>query len=544
MSNAINNKVPSLSIQASSCVLNHLEESIHGKEGNRDLLLWGIERKEACKAGLMWFWENWLLHPDQHPYLKLTMEKIQDLVIKEALFQKFQCTCAIFDPLKVDPRNAISLIKKSFVEACLSDGTTPDTLLQENGVQLFQKLAGAFGLQSLSTDFNVYKPFCDEQDEALKLIWSDPISGIAAKLGVHAPQLKTASQIREWMADPKNMQVLSRITTLTFIDCELKVIPLEILSLPNLIRLCLINCEIKVIPKEIATSQLTELNLNDNQIKMIPEELAKSQLTELYLSYNQIKMIPEELAKSQLTELYLSYNQIKMIPEELAKSQLKTLYLCYNQIKMIPKELAKSQLTELNLSYNQIKVIPEELAKSQLKLFFLHNNPLLFISYDRLCSSDDIFIKNANFNSYNCLSDFSKLLKTCSSEILDIEAIKAAFARLKYSDQCLIFEMVYLEACRNGVGIASWDLQWGEHHVFDDMDRFCMALRRAVVIKFNRLSSEQKNRVYAESYNLTYGAGWRELYAQLDALGQFKAEIDAVEGCIPRLIDAMELAGF
>jgi Leucine-rich repeat (LRR) protein len=301
MSNPINNKVPSLSAQASSCVLNHLEESIPGK-GDQDLDLWGMEREEACKAGLMQVWEGLLSHPDQHSYLKLTMEKIQDLVIKGTLFEKFKCACVIFGPLEVDSRNAIPLIQKSLVEACISDKTISEVLLRENVVQAFRKLANAFGLASISTDFNVYKSRCDEQeaqDKALELVWSHSPGGIAGTLGIDAPRLTTASEIRAWMADPKNAQVLEQITQISFVGCYLKVIPVEILTLPGLTKLCLVRCGIRVIPEELAISQLKHLDLRWNVVKVIPEAFTKSQLEHLNLSGNQIRVLPEAFKKSQ-----------------------------------------------------------------------------------------------------------------------------------------------------------------------------------------------------------------------------------------------------
>jgi Leucine-rich repeat (LRR) protein len=389
MSNPINNKapvheIPSLSIQASSCVLKHLEKSIQGK-GNQ-ALLWGMEREEACKAGLIQVWENLLVHPDQHPYLKLTMEKVQDLVIREALLKKFQCTYAIFgtlkvDPRNIDPRNTISLIQKLFVEACISDETIPGAVLPANGVQLFQKLANTFGLQSASTglqsastglqsastDFSVYKPWCDEQDKALELIWSKPIGGIAVRLHFHGPGLTTASKIRAWMADPKHAQVLSQIKQLRLGNFSLKAIPIEILTLPKLDWLSLAECDIKVIPEELVTSKLKTLDLSHNQIKVIPEALAiTSRLVALDLSYNQIKVIPEALAISNLTSLDLSYNQIKVIPEALATSKLLTNFnLCNNQVEVVPEAFATSQLTMFLLAGNQIKVLPKGFRESK-----------------------------------------------------------------------------------------------------------------------------------------------------------------------------------
>ena len=73
------------------------------------------------------------------------------------------------------------------------------------------------------------------------------------------------------------------------------------------------------------------------------------------------------------------------------------------------------------------------------------------------------------------------------------EIIKSAFEQLSRQDQCLIFEMVYIES-----GITSDDCQWGEHHAFDDMNVFCRAIRKAVSIKFDRLSVDDKNKVFGE----------------------------------------------
>ncbi|OYD92871.1 Ras family protein [Nostoc sp. 'Peltigera membranacea cyanobiont' 210A] len=186
---------------------------------------------------------------------------------------------------------------------------------------------------------------------------------------------------------------------------NLKTLPLELLSLPNLRKLdisgnplesipdvvtqilhleelILIRVELTEIPDAIANlTNLTALVLYDNQITQIPEALAKlTNLTALVLYDNQITQIPEALAKlTNLTQLYLSSNQITQIPEALAKlTNLTQLHLSRNQITQIPEALAKLiNLTQLHLSRNQITQIPEAIAKlTSLTQLHLHNNQI------------------------------------------------------------------------------------------------------------------------------------------------------------------------
>ncbi|MBD2273012.1 leucine-rich repeat domain-containing protein [Nostoc sp. PCC 7120 = FACHB-418] len=172
---------------------------------------------------------------------------------------------------------------------------------------------------------------------------------------------------------------------------NLKTLPIELLSLPNLRKLdisgnplegipdvvmqilhleelILIRVQLTEIPEALAKlTNLTQLILSDNQITEIPEALAKlTNLTQLNLSYNQITEIPEALAKlTNLTQLNLRGNQRTEIPEALAKlTNLTRLNLSYNQRTEIPEALAKlTNLTQLILSDNQIKEIPETIAK-------------------------------------------------------------------------------------------------------------------------------------------------------------------------------------
>jgi hypothetical protein len=75
--------------------------------------------------------------------------------------------------------------------------------------------------------------------------------------------------------------------------------------------------------------------------------------------------------------------------------------------------------------------------------------------------------------------------------------IKEGFEQLKISDKQLIFELVHKES-----GVQSNDPIWGEHHVFDDMNIFYRAVRKAVRVKFEKMSLEEKNAVCGEVYRI------------------------------------------
>ncbi|MDF5737637.1 leucine-rich repeat domain-containing protein [Nostoc sp. S13] len=172
---------------------------------------------------------------------------------------------------------------------------------------------------------------------------------------------------------------------------NLKTLPLELLSLPNLRKLdisgnplesipdvitqilhleelILIRVELTEIPDAIAKlTNLTQLHLDGNQITQIPEAIAKlTNLTQLHLSINKITEIPEALAKlTNLTQLHLNINKITEIPEVIAKlTNLTQLHLSINKITEIPEAIAKlTNLTQLILDGNKITQIPEAIAK-------------------------------------------------------------------------------------------------------------------------------------------------------------------------------------
>ncbi|GBO51562.1 hypothetical protein APA_526 [Pseudanabaena sp. lw0831] len=174
-----------------------------------------------------------------------------------------------------------------------------------------------------------------------------------------------------------------QLEELSLLRVALNKIPDEISNLVNLRQLDLRYNKITQIPDALANlANLTQLDLRSNQITQIPDAITNlANLTQLYLSSNQITQIPDAIANlANLTQLYLSSNQITQIPDAIASlTKLTQLYLSSNQITQIPDTIINlANLTSLDLSYNQIKEITKQvLLLPNLQKFYLEGSQLL-----------------------------------------------------------------------------------------------------------------------------------------------------------------------
>jgi Leucine-rich repeat (LRR) protein len=369
-------------------------------------------------------------------------------------------------------------------------------------------------------------------------------------------QLQTLDLARNLISSiPDSFGNLSQLEVLSLSNNKISSIPDSLSKLPQLQNLNLANNQINSIPDSLGSlSQLQGLNLAHNQISCIPNSLSNlSQLQGLNLAHNQISCIPDSLSNlsqlqwlslddnqissisdslgslSQLQQLTLANNQINDIPDSLSKlSQLRWLCLSNNKISSIPDSLNNlAQLQQLTLENNQINNIPNSLADLPPQLWLpLNDNPLLFIYDKNFIPSNisELIAQCSEFKEYKCLSSFSNLCQLIVLKNDNHEVIKGAFGNLKKNDQNLIFEMVYKVS-----GVCSDDPIWGEHHVFDDMNIFYYAVKKAIAAKFDRLSLKEQNAVYGEIYQLaqpnTEDPKWGKRHAFNNVL---------------RLIDAMD----
>jgi hypothetical protein len=257
---------------------------------------------------------------------------------------------------------------------------------QEKVHELFFKLAKRCDVQSTNNvvPVSVETYICLEQkykDEAIVALWD------VARLqlsGDTSPYLKTPTEIRAWLANPKNAHQLAGITLLTLSSKGLHVIPDEIKFFPQLQTLWLDDNKITSIPPAIGScSQLRVLWLEYNEIMSIPLEISScSQLRELSLNDNLISSIPPAIGSCpELRELSLNHNQISSIPSEISSCpKLRVLSLNHNQVSLIPDTIAFCpNLAELYLDSNQVSSISPAIGSWSAqpgKRLWLNNNPI------------------------------------------------------------------------------------------------------------------------------------------------------------------------
>jgi len=258
---------------------------------------------------------------------------------------------------------------------------------------------------------------------------------------------------------------------------------------------------------------LAALRLDYNQIAQItPQTFASCPaLMSLCLNNNQITQIDSQAFAScpALEELYLNNNQITLLdPQTFASCPaLMSLSLNNNQITLLDPQTFAScpALMILSLNNNQITLLdPQTFASCPVLLqLFLTNNPLLF------ADASDLQVHYYNtfkaFSRYVCRSELATFYKAISQGKRLTPEIVEDLKHLE--DRNLIYEMVYREAVaaaeKEGRAFSTdGDLQWGEHHVCDDMPIFYRALKRVVEEKFGRLSTVQKCAVRGMIYEM------------------------------------------
>jgi hypothetical protein len=420
-----------------------------------------------------------------------------------------------WNKLKIDPITSISL--KPIMERLESEVSllkNPHPKVNELFFRLaeqFCRLAKACDTRSsfgntTPVTVQAYTHLCQRwEDETLTAFWEHVCTQLEMH-GVTPPLLTHPADIRNWLKNPANAPLLANIKQLRMGH--------EIIG---------------AIPPEIGfCTQLEQLRVCGNKrLTSIPPEIGLcTQLESVWLSGNQIPSIPPEIRFcNQLKDLKLCYNQISWIPPELGFcTRLERVELCKNLISSVPSEIKScTNLTSLDLSHNQISSIPLEIgACPQLFFFNIQDNPLLFVSdRDLVVDLKPHLERLATFKNYTCLSSFSTFLKTLTFEIGVTEDVKGTFKLLKREDQCLIFEV----ACQIS-DISS------EDHLFENPVLLRWAVKHAISLKFDRLSKEDKGKVFAKIYEL----------AQPDMDDVLEAEIYAFEHVL-RLIDAMDLAG-
>jgi len=290
-------------------------------------------------------------------------------------------------------------------------------------------------------------------------------------------------------------------------------------SCGTLNMLCLQRNQIAQIDAEafVGCKALHTLFLEYNQIAHIaPQAFVGCEILHmLRLQHNKIVQIAclAFAGCPALHTLRLQHNQIVQLePQAFVGCQnLQWLHLSRNQIAQLePKIFADCPiLRTLDLRRNQITQIDPQIFVScpALRTLDLRYNAVLC----ELSSDKENALKRFKaFSRYVCRSEVAAFYKAVSEGRIQMSAVSEQLQLLE--DRNLIHEMVCLEAkeAAERVGEAfsdDEDPQQEEHLAYDDKMVFCLALKRAVKEKFNRLRAEQKCAVHDAIYRIAQEDG-------------------------------------
>jgi internalin A len=193
------------------------------------------------------------------------------------------------------------------------------------------------------------------------------------RLSIHDANLKVL---------PVSITKLENLIELHLVRNKLKTLPVSIKKLQKLLKLSLFSNQIKIFPESITElHNLRELEIDKNHLNTLPDSIEKLQnLRKLNIGYNQFKTLPNSITKlKDLRQLNLSDNQLKTLPDSI--SELKNLYkirLDSNQLTLFPDSITElRKLTQLYYSRNQLRIIPDSIKKlKNLKKLWFYNNHL------------------------------------------------------------------------------------------------------------------------------------------------------------------------
>ncbi len=142
--------------------------------------------------------------------------------------------------------------------------------------------------------------------------------------------------------------------SLSLDDIDLKILPISLFKIPNLVAFSARNCNIEELPYDIyAASTLRELHLHGNRIKKIYPAINRfKSLSYLDLSSNELTSTPDLDELSNLKSLILDDNLLRTV--NTFPVSLQQLSLSKNKLTGIPDLVNCIKLSVLNLSENKI----------------------------------------------------------------------------------------------------------------------------------------------------------------------------------------------
>uniref|UniRef100_U5EL17 Putative leucine-rich repeat lrr protein n=1 Tax=Corethrella appendiculata TaxID=1370023 RepID=U5EL17_9DIPT len=128
------------------------------------------------------------------------------------------------------------------------------------------------------------------------------------------------------IALPESIGKLIKLETLNAMNNMIEILPQSLCELKNLKQINLCNNQIKDFPKMLCSlKHLDVIDLSRNKITAVPADMKTSNVTELNLNQNQVSVIAEEIAEcTRLKTLRLEENclQVTAIPTKLLTSSV------------------------------------------------------------------------------------------------------------------------------------------------------------------------------------------------------------------------------
>ncbi|XP_030646932.1 volume-regulated anion channel subunit LRRC8B-like [Chanos chanos] len=182
----------------------------------------------------------------------------------------------------------------------------------------------------------------------------------------------------------QSLKMMSQLTCLKLLNCDLHRIPSSIFSLTNLQEIDLRGNNLRTIEEIISFQHLQRLftlKLKNNNINYIPIHIGVLEtLEQLHLSHNYISCIPAQLFLcSRLCYLDLSHNKLCVIPEGIQDlKRLQILTLSQNKIDRLPNGLFQCKtLQSLYLDHNSLSTLPPLVSRlTNLIVLDLRGNQL------------------------------------------------------------------------------------------------------------------------------------------------------------------------
>lgn len=381
-------------------------------------------------------------------------------------------------------------------------------------------------------------------DTALELVWTSIIQ--TPPLNELQDLPTEAHEIRKWLNDPANAEVISSVEFLMIGDHHLVVFPPEISKFTGLKSLTIFN---------------------NKQLEALPDCIGNlTNLKTLQLSFNGLKTLPCSIGNlSNLVTLELDNNQLQTLPDTICKCDLLTkLSVRNNPLEALPVQIGNlKQLDWIMAQSTRLTTIPTSMQNSSAHIY-IYNTPLhLFYCLCDILAHSDIDQAMQHWTSYPCQS---YLASFCQSIHLqeDQSILESKFSQLPQKIQKLIRMMLgpdfqvnpwaakrsqLMDAVSSAIRtyytdfsddnvkrihFMVWDLagrppgdDWGKHHATENRIRLIDAFVLAAAVKqYGELPEDQKKLVHYHNWNLAEkppGDNWGEVHLMDDKARFLKA---------------------